>query len=142
MASNLSMPQAQIIPELTYPDVPAATQWLSTVLGFSVRLRIGSHRAQLVFGTGAAIIKEGTAPDPDATPTHSVMVRVTDVDAHHAKALSSGAKVSGPPTTYPYGERQYAVQDIGGHWWVFSQSVENVHPDQWGGALISPQHEP
>lgn len=142
MQSNLSIPRAQIIPELAYPDVLAATQWLSNAFGFSVRLRMGAHRAQLVFGSGAVVVREGDALQPGASPSHAVMVRVENVDEHHARALSAGARVSGPPTTHPYGERQYSAQDLAGHWWVFSQSVGDVHPSQWGGELASDRATP
>ncbi|HXH06960.1 MAG TPA: VOC family protein [Vicinamibacterales bacterium] len=136
MHPNRSMPQAQVIPELAYPDVGAAIEWLCGAFGFSVRLRIGDHRAQLVFGSGAVIVRSGAAP-AEAAPSHSVMVRVENVDEHYARAVAAGARTSGTPTTYPYGERQYAAQDPAGHWWVFSQSVEDVPPSQWGGELVS-----
>lgn len=135
MKSNGSMPTAQVIPELVYPDVNAAAEWLARAFGSSVRLRMGVHRAQLEFGTGAVILREGNAPGVEATASHSVMVRVDNVDSHHARAVLAGARVSGVPTTHPYGERQYAARDLAGHWWVFSQSVENVHPRVWGGEL-------
>jgi hypothetical protein len=35
--------------------------------------------------------------------------------------------------TQPYGERQYNADDFAGHSWTFSQSVEDVHPEEWGG---------
>lgn len=142
METNLSMPRAQIIPELAYSDVPAATQWLANAFGFSIRLRIGTHRAQLEFGTGAVVVRQGEAPVPGVSPSHLIMVRVEDVDAHYARALSVGAQVPAPPTTHPYGERQYAAPALAGHWWVFSQSVADVHPSQWGGEWVSSQNEP
>ena len=139
MLSNSSMPSSQLIPELAYPDVSAATEWLCKAYGFSLRLRIGNHRAQLIIGSGAVVVRAGT-PNPDASASHSVMVRVEDVDAHHAAAVAAGANVSMPPTTFPYGERQYSSQDIGGHCWVFSQSVEDVPPSIWGGELVEPEN--
>jgi uncharacterized glyoxalase superfamily protein PhnB len=132
MLSNRSMPPAQIIPELAYPDVGAAAEWLSRAFGFSVRLRIGNHRVQLELGSGAVILRSG-ATKPEAASSHSVMVRVENVDQHHANAVSAGVKTSGAPTTYPYGERQYGAQDLAGHWWVFSESVADVDPSTWGG---------
>jgi uncharacterized glyoxalase superfamily protein PhnB len=130
------MPEAQVIPELAYPDVGAAVDWLCKAFGFAVRLRIGDHRAQLKFGSGVIVVRSG-AMAAQAAGSHSVMVRVEDVDAHYAKAMAGGAKASGGPTTYPYGERQYAAQDPWGHGWVFSQSVEDVPPSAWGGELVS-----
>jgi uncharacterized glyoxalase superfamily protein PhnB len=37
--------------------------------------------------------------------------------------------------THMYGERQYTVEDPGGHRWTFSQSVADVDPADWGGEL-------
>jgi uncharacterized glyoxalase superfamily protein PhnB len=129
---NRSIPDAAVIPELAYPDVAAAAAWLCEAFGFAVRLRIAGHRIQLTHGDGAVVVVEGDAP-PAA---HRVMVRVADVDAHHAHALAHGARVSGAPVTYPYGERQYSAVDCGGHAWTFSQSVADSDPADWGGELV------
>ena len=136
MQSNRSMPGAQVIPELAYPDVGAACEWLCKAFGFAERLRIASHRIQLTFGSGAVILVAGPSR-PGAFTAHAVMVRVDDVDEHFKRAKQAGAKVSAAPTTHPYGERQYAAEDLAGHQWVFSQSVADVHPGEWGGALVS-----
>lgn len=135
MRANRSMPVAQVIPELAYPDVGAAVEWLCRAFGFSLRLRIGDHRAQLEYGSGAIIVRSGTV-SAESGASCSVMVRVENVDAHYTKAVAAGAKASSGPTTYPYGERQYAAEDPSGHWWVFSQSVEDVPPSEWGGELV------
>ena len=42
MKTNRSMPPAVIIPELSYPDVREAVEWLCRTFGFTERLRIGS----------------------------------------------------------------------------------------------------
>ena len=67
-----------------------------------------------------------------------VMVRVRDVDAHHARAVEHAAEVSGEPVSYPYGERQYSARDPSGHLWTFSQSIADVDPAAWGGELVGP----
>ena len=141
MRSNRSMPLSQVIPELAYPDVVAASAWLCRAFGFSERLRIANHRVQLTFGAGAVILTTGAVTSA-ACATHSVMVRVEDVDAHFARAREAGVRVSGAPTTYPYGERQYAAEDFAGHHWVFSQSVADVHPSEWGGNLAGDENAP
>ena len=52
--ANRSAPLGPVIPELAYPDVGAAVDWLVEVLGFVERVRIGpGHRAQLTFGEGS-----------------------------------------------------------------------------------------
>ena len=67
-----------------------------------------------------------------------VLVPVDDVDAHYAHALAAGARVLGEPTTYPFGERQYSVIDLGGHRWTFTQTVADIDPATWGGELVNP----
>lgn len=132
MSINRSMPPSTIIPELPYPDVREAVDWLCRVFGFAERLQIGDHRAQLVFGEGSMVVTRGG----DANPSFSVMVRVEDVDGHHERSKVAGAKVISPPADYPYGERQYSVEDIGGHRWTFSQTIADVDPQTWGGRLF------
>jgi len=134
--ANRSVPAATVMPELPYPDVVEAVTWLCNAFGFAVRLRIGNHRAQLVYGDGAVIVIDGGAED---VPSQSVLVRVEDADAHHEQALAAGARISRAPTDYPYGERQYNAEDIGGHRWTFSQSIADVDPADWGGVLVPPE---
>ena len=131
--ANRSVPTATVIPMLSYPEVFEAAEWLRNAFGFRVRLRIGGHRAQLVYGDGAVILTQGDRPPPS-----SVFVRVEDADAHHARAAGAGALVVSEPADYPYGERQYTVQDPAGHRWTFSQSVADVDPASWGGELVDP----
>jgi len=53
MRANRSIPSAQVVPVLIYPDVRAAVAWLESALGCSERVRIGdAHRAQLALGPG------------------------------------------------------------------------------------------
>ena|SRR5690349_3228978 len=132
MRANRSIPRATVIPELAYPSVVDAAEWLCEAFGFSVRLRIATHRVQLNVGDGAVVVTEaGEARAGDRL--HAVMVRVEDVDAHHARATQRGAKLLRPPTDYPFGERQYTVEDPGGHVWTFTQSIADVDPTEWGG---------
>jgi hypothetical protein len=57
------------------------------------------------------------------------MVRVDDVERHHERAKQGGARILRPPAEYPYGERQYSVEDFAGHQWTFSQSIADVAPE-------------
>lgn len=132
MLPNRSVPSAQVIPELAYDDVGEASDWLCAAFGFTERLRIGNHRAQLVYGEGAVIVTERAEQD---SSTSAVLVRVEDADSHHERAAGQGARIVRPPTDYPYGERQYTAEDPGGHRWTFSQSIADVDPASWGGTL-------
>jgi uncharacterized glyoxalase superfamily protein PhnB len=139
MATNRGMPEAEIIPELAYRDVVEAADWLCAAFGFRKHLLIGGHRVQLLFGRkGAMVVTQRPADVSSDGHTHSVMVRVDDADAHHAHAVAHGARILRPPTDYPYGERQYTAEDLGGHVWTFSQSIADVDPASWGGALVEP----
>ena len=149
MFTNRSMPQAVVIPELAYRDVAEAVTWLCEAFGFQERLRIGNHRAQLHVVGGGSVIVTQRRPEQGAGSTganefhapmrgevtHSVMVRVADADGHHARAVKCDAMIIRPPADYPYGERQYTAQDLGGHVWTFSQSLADIDPASWGGTL-------
>lgn len=129
---NRSMPPGVVIPVLLYPDVHEAAAWLCRAFGFVERLRIGDHRIQLTVGEGSVVVADGQG----APQGHSVMVRVIDADGHCERAREAGAVISGPPTSYPFGERQYSAQDPWGHRWTFSQTVADSDPAEWGGVLV------
>jgi len=64
------------------------------------------------------------------------MVRVEDLDRHYTQVKQSGARIIAPPADFPYGERQYTVEDLAGRRWTFSKSIADVDPQEWGGTLI------
>ncbi|MEY2455553.1 MAG: hypothetical protein QOK06_647 [Acidimicrobiaceae bacterium] len=143
MRPNRSIPSAVVIPVLIYPDVREAVAWLSSAFGFVERVRIGeNHRSQLGVGDGAVIVgdvrNERRPPRPGEV-THSVMVRVDDVDAHCAHARMHGANILMEPTDFEYGERQYSAEDPAGHQWTFSETLDDIAPDAWGGTLVAPE---
>jgi uncharacterized glyoxalase superfamily protein PhnB len=134
MKTNRSVPNCTVIPELPYPDLNAAVQWLSDAFGFRPRLLIADHRAQIHVGDGAIILL-GDPPQAELGRC-SVLVRVEDVDAHCARARAAGATIVREPASYPFGERQYTCTDHAGHRWTFSQSIADVHPNEWGGTAV------
>ena len=150
MRTNRSMPSSTVIPVLVYPDVAQAVDWLCCTFGFAEHLRIGSHRSQLTVGDGSIVVAAGLPrPEIDSNKTregrrshqggtnYSVMVRVPNVDRHFERAKSRGAKIVQPPTDYPFGERQYTAEDLGGHTWTFSESIADVAPEEWGGTVVT-----
>lgn len=142
MKPNRSIPSAVVIPVLIYPEVREAVAWLGTAFGFVERLRIGeNHRSQLSVGDGAVIVadvRRDQRPPRPGEVTHSVLVRVDDARAHCERARSHGARILMEPTDFEYGERQYAAEDPAGHRWTFSETLEDVAPDSWGGTLVEP----
>jgi uncharacterized glyoxalase superfamily protein PhnB len=131
MQHNRSMPDAAIIPVLTYPDVATAIAFLTRAFGFTERLRIGDHRAQLTFAGGSVVVAQGDF----GGGSNSVMVRIANADAHCAHAEHHGARIVQRPADMPYGERQYTATDPAGHVWTFSQTIDDVDPAVWGGVL-------
>jgi uncharacterized glyoxalase superfamily protein PhnB len=141
--ANRSIPSATVIPVLIYPDVREAVAWLEAAFGFAERVRIEEdHRSQLSVGDDGAVIvgdvrNERRPPRPGEV-THSVMVRVEDAKAHCERARSNGARIVMEPTDFEYGERQYTAEDPAGHQWTFSQTLDDVAPESWGGTLVAP----
>ncbi len=135
---------ASVVPELVYPDVGEAVDWLCETFGFTELWRADGHRARVAYGNGVVIVADADAqygravPDRNDLRSHAVMVKVDNVDAHHDHALQRGARIVSPPTDYPYGERQYSVEDLAGHHWTFTQATADLAPEDWGGTSKAP----
>jgi len=65
--------------------------------------------------------------------TQSLTVFVDDVDAHFAHTVATGATIAEALHETIYGERQYGVEDLEGHLWIFSKHVRDLSPEDWGG---------
>ena len=143
MLINPTTGSASVVPELVYVDVEQAVRWLCEAFGFTELWRAGGHRARISFGNGVLIVADADPDHGRAAPKrgephcHSVLVKVGDVDAHHDRAREHGARILGPPTDYPYGERQYTAEDLEGHRWTFRQAIADLIPEDWGGMSTS-----
>jgi uncharacterized glyoxalase superfamily protein PhnB len=143
MKPNRSIPPATVIPVLVYPDVRAAVTWLITTFGFAEKTRIGeSHRAQMSIGAdGAMIVADASGeqqPPQAGTVTHVIKVRVEDVTAHYERARANGARVLEPPTAREYGEKECTLEDFAGHRWQFSETLQDVAPEEYGCETVEP----
>jgi uncharacterized glyoxalase superfamily protein PhnB len=147
MVVNRSAPRATVVPILVYEDVGKAIDWLCTTFGFKERLRAAAPggavlHAQLDIAEGAVMLGRQGAEfrSPRANEVSQyVHVHVEDVDAHFEHARQCGARILKSPANMPFGERQYTVEDPGGHRWTFSQSIADVAPDEWGATLEGSQ---
>ena len=141
MKPNRSIPSSTVVPVLIYPDVREAVAWLTAAFGFAERVQIGEdHRSQLSVGDGAVIIgdvRHDRRPPRPGESTHSVMVRVDDANGHCERAREHGARILMEPIDFEYGERQYTAEDPSGHQWTFSETLEDVAPEVWGGITRS-----
>jgi uncharacterized glyoxalase superfamily protein PhnB len=129
-----------VVPILVYEDVGKAIDWLCGTFGFRERLRAAGPggsitHAQLDVADGAVMLgrqgAEFRPPRPNEV-SQFLHVRVEDVDRHFENSRARGARILKSPTDTPFGERQYTVEDPGGHRWTFSQSIADVAPEQWG----------
>jgi uncharacterized glyoxalase superfamily protein PhnB len=144
MVRNRSVPVESILPHVIYQNVAGALAWLTTTFGFTEHYRYGVSGgavsgAQMRLGDAWIMLKSaqgaGASPLQIGHRTQSLTVFVDDVDAHFDKAKSAGAKIVEDLHETVYGERQYGVEDIEGHHWLFSQHARDVRPDEWGAVI-------
>ena len=132
-----------VIPMIAYEDGPAALEWLSRAFGFRERTRMIDAagrltHAEMEAGSGLIMLATPT-PDYRGPRRHrdqcdqarrwstvpyvidGVLVAVADVDSHYAGARSAGAHVLSAPEDTGHG-RQYRVEDLEGHRWMFVQA--------------------
>jgi len=144
MIENRSVPTDTVLPHVVYQSVEAALAWLATTFGFIEHYRYGEpggpvSGAQVHLG-GAWIMLHSARPG-SASPaqlgasTQSLTVFVDDVDARFERAKSAGARIVEELHETCYGERQYGVEDLGGHHWLFSQHARDVSPEEWGATV-------
>ena len=133
MRYNRSAPPCPVIPVLYYPDPGYAASWLENAFGFTVRLRIENHRIQMRAGEGCLTVAEG-----NVAPNHSclIQVRIENALGHCKRARLAGARIVSEPKDDEYGERQYKAEDFHGHHWDFTESIEDVEPESWGGSSV------
>ena len=125
---------ATIVPTLRYRDAHAAIDWLERAFGFRRHFVVpdgegGVAHAQLTFGNGMIMLSSAREDEfgqmqrppesADAPVSQSPYVIVTDVDAHHARAVKAGADVVMPLEDKDYGGRGYGCRDPEGNLWSF-----------------------
>ena len=138
---NRSVPADVVLPHLVYQDVAQAIAWLSRRFGFVEHYRYGDPAQGAQMHLGDAWIMLSLAREGRATPaeagvwTQSLTVFVDDVDAHFERTKSAGAKIIEDLHETMYGERQYGVEDLDGHHWLFSRHARDVSPGEWGAVV-------
>jgi uncharacterized glyoxalase superfamily protein PhnB len=130
-----------ILPHLVYQDVAAAIDWLTHTLGFIENYRYGdpAQGAQMHLGDAWIMLRISRpgeeSPARCGVATQSLTVFVDDVDAHFERAKSAGAKIVENLNETMYGERQYGVEDLERHRWLFSRHTRDVSPSEWGAVV-------
>lgn len=135
---NRSVPADIVLPHISYGDVEAAVAWLSRVFGFVEYYRYGEpvSGAQMYLGRAYIMVNGGASPALVKHGTQSLTIFVNDVDTHYARSKAAGAKIVEELHVTEYGERQYGVEDLEGHHWLFSRHARDVSPDEWGATIV------
>jgi uncharacterized glyoxalase superfamily protein PhnB len=120
------------MPALRYRNVPAASEWLITVLGFAPhRVATASNGtvlfAQLAFGDDIIMLSPQAGSDAHrqdaavsaATEVQSCYFVVGDADAHCRKAKAAAAEIVADIGPYEHGGRVYSCRDPEGRVWNF-----------------------
>ena len=138
---NRSVPTDTVLPHVIYENVAEALGWLCTTFGFREHYRYGDPLSGAQVHSGNACIMLTSARSDSASPvklsyhTQYLTVFVDNVDAHYEKTKSAGARIVEELNETIYGERQYGVEDLEGHRWLFSQHARDVSPDEWGATI-------
>jgi uncharacterized glyoxalase superfamily protein PhnB len=108
--------------------------------GFAEHYRYGEPigGAQVYLGNAYTMLKGARTPGaaPESGPaTHYLTVFVDDVDAHYERTKAASAEIVEDLNETCYGERQYGVRDIEGHFWLFSTHVQDLSPADWGATI-------
>jgi uncharacterized glyoxalase superfamily protein PhnB len=142
--NNRSVPTNTVLPHIVYENVAGALTWLTETFGFTEHYRYGEpggpvQGAQMNLGGAWIMLRSArtgfASPAQIANQTQSLTVFVEDVDAHFDRTKSKGARIVEELNETFYGERQYGVEDLEGHRWLFSQHVRDVSPEEWGARV-------
>src|SRR5262245_40879548 len=120
MVANPPENMPRITPYLYYEEVSSMIDWLVKKFGFRERMRMPGPEgkvmhAELEFADGVVMVgwpgPQYRNPRHLGGMTQGLYVYVEDVDAHHAHAKQTGAKITEEPKDQFYGDRRYAVED-------------------------------
>ena len=132
-------PFERVIPLLVCRDIQAAHDFLVQAFGFESGGVERGADGQPVHGEvrvgGTAIwLHRVNVEDQLSSPVSvdragaGLVVHVSDVDAHFARARAAGARIDGEPTDRPYGQREYGARDLEGHRWWFAMPLAAARP--------------
>jgi uncharacterized glyoxalase superfamily protein PhnB len=142
---NRSVPSDSVIPHISYQNVVEACEWLTRVFGFREAFRYGEPVSGIQVLLGQVCVMLHVGKEGSLTPaqlgygTQMLTIIVEDVDAHYAKTIAEGARIVEELNETIYGERQYGVEDLAGHRWIFSRHAKDLDPADWGATVYRKQ---
>jgi uncharacterized glyoxalase superfamily protein PhnB len=139
MANNEYWDTPDIVPSITYTDLPRAIEWLQRVFGFRERsdARLswpGGGMAWFEVGDSLFHITTSDTSWPQAarsTGCFKIKIYVEDVDGHFAHAMARGAEIVSEPEDGFWGGRIYRALDHEGNRWEISQKGRDLAARQW-----------
>ncbi len=141
MPANPPDNMPRITPNVFYDDPASALEWLSKAFGFETRMSMpgpdgGVIHAEMQVQDGVIMMSPTGTTEQWKSPkslsgsvTQSLYVYVDDIDAHHAKASSAGARIVAELEDMFWGDRTYVAEDPEGHRWTFAQHTRDVSPE-------------
>src|SRR5579864_966542 len=140
MLKNRSVPTDIVLPHIEYQNLPAAIVWLASVFGFTEHYRYGEPSgAQLFLGRAWIMVRQSepghSSPAQLGYGTQSLTIFIEDVDGLYRRVKESGAKFVEELHETEYGERQFGVEDLDGHHWLFARHARDVSPEAWGAKI-------
>lgn len=138
MANTTMWNAPDIVPTITFTDLPRAIAWLQRVFGFRERAEARlnwSGGGMTWFEVGNSLFNVST-PDKNwrrttEAPGLMMKVYVEDVDQHFAHAKAQGAQILSEPEDGFWGGRIYRVLDLEGHQWEISQRGRDLAAARW-----------
>jgi uncharacterized glyoxalase superfamily protein PhnB len=140
MARNDLWRSPDVVPALTYADLPRAVEWLERVFGFRERADArltwpGGGMRWIEVGDGLfkiATPNEAHRQAPGSVPSAVVMkVYVDDVDKHFSRAKAEGARIIAELRDGFWGGRIYRALDPEGYQWEISQRGRDLSAERW-----------
>jgi uncharacterized glyoxalase superfamily protein PhnB len=137
------MAEQRVIPMFSYEDVGGAADWIGEAFGFQETGRWSDDDGRVTHVTmemdGSEVMLGYPSPNYQSPKHHAetceqarkwsetpyvvdgVHVTVDDIDAHYERAKAAGARILSELEDNPgIGQRQYRVEDVEGHRWMFA----------------------
>ena len=113
-------------PALRVPDVGAAVDFYTTVLGFNLAFTWGEPPAMAGVNLGGVqIFLEQGASAPHGCALYFVIGNADELHEYHR---ANGVEITQPPGDRPYGLRDYTVRDLNGYELGFGHHLFNLGP--------------
>ena len=117
-------------PVFVVSDISASLAHYENALGFQVSFRYGEPTFYAGVCRGNVTIHLQSSDHTERPPGASLLnVFVSSADDIYAELRGRGARIRKQPATYPYGMRDFDVEDLDGNILVFGSEAESPqHP--------------